>query len=166
MGILRTDSSPGAKRKMAPAALTAYLHERIPLSRAMAVTVRRADSGGVMIEAPLAANVNHRDTVFGGSASALGILAAWSALFVRLQAEGVQGRIVIRRNTMSYEKPITAQFSATAAPPRDAAWARLLATLSRRRMARARVTAVLECLAEPVGKLEAEFAVLPPEMFG
>jgi thioesterase domain-containing protein len=150
---------------MDPAALTAYLHERIPLSRAMAVTARRADvEGGVVIEAPLAPNVNHRDTVFGGSASAVGILAAWSALFVRMQAEGIEGRIVIRRNTMSYAKPIVGLFTATAAPPRDAAWARLLATMSRGRMARAHVAAMLECLAEPVGQLEAEFAVLPPEM--
>jgi len=104
--------------------------------------------------------------VFGGSASALGILAAWSALFVRMQAEGLEGRIVIRRNTMSYEKPIVGLFTATASPPRDAEWARLLATLSRKRMARAHVTAVLDCLAEPVGRLEAEFAVLPPEMIG
>src|SRR4051794_6973364 len=115
---------------MDPATLTAYLHERIPLSRAMAVTVTRADAGGVVIEAPLAPNVNHRETVFGGSASALGILAAWSALFVRMQAESVAGRIVIRRNTMSYERPIVGLFSAAAVAPGDAAWSRLLATLA------------------------------------
>jgi thioesterase domain-containing protein len=66
--------------------LQAYLHERIPLSRAMEVAVREAGSDGVVLYAPLAPNINHRDTVFGGSASAVAILAAWSALYVRMRA--------------------------------------------------------------------------------
>ncbi len=60
--------------------LERYLQDRIPLSRAMAVEVRTASPAGVTLFAPLAPNINHRDTVFGGSASALAILAAWSAL--------------------------------------------------------------------------------------
>ena len=42
----------------------------------------------VVIEAPLAPNINHRKTVFGGSASALGILAAWSLVHLRLAGTG------------------------------------------------------------------------------
>ena len=148
---------------MDPAALTAYLHERIPLSRAMGIAVRRSDATGVVIEAPLAPNVNHRETVFGGSASTLGILAAWSALFVRMQAESIPGRIVIRRNTMSYEKPILGAFSAMAEAPQGESWERLRGTLSRSRMARVHVVATLESLSATVGRLEAEFAVMPPE---
>lgn len=61
--------------------LEQYLHEHIPLSRAMGVEVQEADWNGVTLRAPLAPNNNHRETVFGGSASAVAILAAW-ALFV------------------------------------------------------------------------------------
>ena len=141
--------------------LEEYLRERIPLSRAMAVEVRAADATGVELYAPLAPNINHRDTVFGGSASAVAILAAWSALHVRMRAEGLQVRIVIRRNTMSYERPITGGFTAKAAAPDEAAWAKLVATLRRGRPARVRVRAALESGGEPVGELEGEFAVLP-----
>ncbi len=148
---------------MQPAALAEYLHSRIPLSRAMAVRVLRADPAGVALEAPLAPNVNHRDTVFGGSASAVAILAAWSALYVRMQAEGLEGRIVIRRNSMSYERPITGDFSAAAAPPDAAAWEKFAGMLARQRMARVRVVAILQCAGSRVGELDAEFAVLPPE---
>lgn len=142
--------------------LQQYLHDRIPLSRAMAVEVRAADADAVTVYAPLAPNINHRDTVFGGSASAVAILAAWSVLRVRLAAAGVASRIVIRRNTMSYERPITAGFTATATAPDDDAWRKLVATLQRGRPARARVRAVLECDGEPVGELDGEFALLPP----
>jgi thioesterase domain-containing protein len=141
--------------------LEEYLRERIPLSRAMAVEVRAADAAGVELYAPLAPNINHRDTVFGGSASAVAILAAWSALHVRMRTEGLQVRIVIRRNTMSYERPITGGFTAQAASPDEEAWAKLVATLRRGRPARIHVRATLKSGGELVGELEGEFAVLP-----
>ena len=141
--------------------LQAYLHERIPLSRAMEVSVRTASSDGVVLYAPLAPNINHRDTVFGGSASAVAILAAWSALYVRMQAEGLHGRIVIRRNTMSYDRPIAAGFTASALPPAGEDWHKLVATLERGRPARVQLGARLHCDGQDVGTLEGEFAVLP-----
>jgi thioesterase domain-containing protein len=146
---------------MNPGMLQAYLHERIPLSRAMAVEVREATAQRVIFYAPLAPNINHRDTVFGGSASAVAILAAWSVLYVRMGAEQRAGRIVIRRNRMSYERPITGGFTATSAPPEAAAWAKLVATLDKGRPARVHVTTTLECAGERVGVLEGEFVVMP-----
>ena len=141
------------------AELAAYLHDRMPLTRAMGVEVRAAGIDGVELYAPLEPNINHRDTVFGGSASAVAILAAWSALHVRMRAAGSRA-LVIRRNTMSYERPITAGFTATAAPPAREAWQKLLATVERGRPARFNVGARLYCEGQLVGELDGEFAVL------
>ena len=146
---------------MSAAELEAYLHERIPLTRAMAVEVRSAGTDGVEVYAPLAPNINHRDTVFGGSASAVAIVAAWSALHVRMRAAGLDVRLVIRRNTMSYERPIATGFTATAAPPAGDAWEKLVATVARGRPARVNVHAQLQCEGQLVGELDGEFAVLP-----
>ena len=68
--------------------LERYLHEQIPLSSAMQVSVESATSESVVLAAPLAPNTNHKLTAFGGSVSALGILAAWSLLHVRLVEAG------------------------------------------------------------------------------
>jgi thioesterase domain-containing protein len=146
---------------MTAAELEAYLHDRIPLTRAMAVEVRAASIEGVEVYAPLAPNINHRDTVFGGSASAVAIVAAWSALHVRMRAAGLDVRLVIRRNTMSYERPITTGFTAKSAPPVGDAWDRLVATVERGRPARVIMHAQLLCEGELVGELDGEFAVLP-----
>jgi thioesterase domain-containing protein len=146
---------------MNPGDLQRYLHDRIPLARAMQVEVRAATIDGVEIYAPLEPNINHRDTVFGGSASAVAILAAWAALYVRMRAEGRAGRLVIRRNRMSYERPIVAGFTATAAPPDDAAWAKAIAALARGRPARVSMSVALECRGEGVGRLDGEFVVMP-----
>lgn len=127
----------------------------------MGVVVLQADPEQVVLRAPLAPNVNHSGTVFGGSAAAVAVLAAWSLVEVRLQAAAQPGRIVIRRSTMDFEQPIVADFTATASPPAAADWERLVATLQRGRMGRIVVRSVLDCEGARVGELEGEFAVIP-----
>jgi thioesterase domain-containing protein len=141
--------------------LETFLRSRIPLSAAMAVEVRTASPSAVVIFAPLAPNLNHRDTAFGGSVSAVAILAAWSVLYVRMQVEGLAGRIVIRRNAVSYDRPVADGFTATATAPDATDWARFRATLARNRTARIRVGACIESGGQRAGEMEGEFAVLP-----
>lgn len=145
---------------MTPSELEAYLHAHIPLTRAMAVSAVSIGDEGVVLAAPLAPNINHRDTVFGGSASALAILAAWSLVHLKLSGEATGYRLVIQRNTMSYEAPIAGDFSARAYLPQGTDWDRFVAALARR--GRARIAAVSELIFDGnvAGRLEADFVAL------
>ena len=89
-----------------PAELEQYLHRQIPLSRAMAVTVESVSPRSVVLQAPLQPNINHHDTVFGGSAASVALLAGWSLLHLRLRAQGCANRLVIQRHSMEHERPI------------------------------------------------------------
>jgi thioesterase domain-containing protein len=142
---------------MQAAELEQYLREHIPLAAAMQVAVLEIGLASVCLGAPLAPNINHRDTVFGGSASAVAILAAWSLLHVRMNAQGVPGRLVIRRNTMQYLAPIRGAFTARAALSQEADWPAFVRMLARRSIARIDVSAELECAGERVGTLAGEF---------
>ncbi len=141
--------------------LERYLHTHIPLSAAMQVGVLEASPQRVRLTAPLAPNINHRRTVFGGSAAALATLAAWALLHLRLSAEGFAGRIVIRRSRMDFEKPIAGAFEARAEAPDDARWQRFRAALSRGRPARIELDAVLTFGQAQVGAFTGEFVALP-----
>ncbi len=142
---------------MQPIDIEQYLHEHIPLSSAMGVRVLSASLQSVRLSAPLAPNINHRATVFGGSASALAILAAWTLLYVRLKAEGITARLVIQRNSMDYEKPMPDEFIAEAGSPVDAEWEKFTKTLQRKGRARIEVVSWLECRGEKTGELHGEF---------
>ena len=148
---------------MTPRELETYLHDHIPLSRAMAVQVVSIADEGVVLGAPLAPNINHRETVFGGSASALAILSAWSLLHLRLTAAGQPSRVVIQRNSMEYLAPIAGDFLARSVAPDAAAWDRFLATLSRRGIARLTVEAVLEYEGAAAGRLSGDFVAFANE---
>jgi thioesterase domain-containing protein len=137
-----------------------YLHAHIPLSAAMQVSVRAVEADGVTLAAPLAPNINHRETVFGGSASAVAILSAWSLLHTRMRAEGVQARLVIQSNQMDYDKPILGEFTARSSLAEPDQWPRFMRMLARMGRARLRVNAVLESDGAVVGRLAGEFVAL------
>ena len=142
---------------MLPTELERYLHDHIPLSKAMGVSITAADELEVILRAPLAPNINHRDTVFGGSASALATLAAWSLLHTRLQSDGFPSRLVIQRNTMAYDLPIAGDFTARAAYDPATDWARFTRILSRKGKARITVASVLEYQGRLAGRFSGEF---------
>lgn len=160
---VETPDLPGSSTSgpTGPAALERYVHEHIPLTRHMEVSVRRADGDRVVLEAPLEPNINHRDTVFGGSASALAILAGWAMVHVRLQSHAVSARrIVIQRNRIEYLEPIEAPFRAVCEAPTDEAWVRFLRTLRRRRVGRVELTVTLETGETTAGRLEGAYVAL------
>lgn len=140
--------------------LERYLHEHIPLSAAMQVSVEAAAAEGVVLGAPLLPNINHRDTVFGGSASALAILSAWSLLHIRLVAGGHDTRLVIQRNTMSYERAILGRFTAQAQAPAPGPWQAFTRMLVRKGRARISISSTLRYEGQDAGHFDGEFVAL------
>ena len=120
-----------------PAArLQAALAREIPLSRAIGITVASWDGRTVQLAVPLAPNVNHQDTAFGGSLSAAATLAGWSALWLLLDAHGMAHQVVIQDASIEYRHPVTTDFTVECALPEASAVERFLATLRERGRAR------------------------------
>ncbi|HSI84700.1 MAG: YiiD C-terminal domain-containing protein [Candidatus Methylacidiphilales bacterium] len=149
--------------------LQQYLYDHIPLSKAMEVEVLSITSHSVKLSAPLEPNINHRETVFGGSASAVAILSAWCLLHTSLRraGHGPETRLVIQRNTMEYTLPIVGRFTSTAQFAADEAaselsteLARFLNTLKRHKKARISVSAKLEFGGQICGSLTGDFVAL------
>lgn len=147
---------------MTPVDLQSYLHERIPLSAAMGVRVVSLGPDEVVLRAPLSSNINHRDTVFGGSASALAVLAAWSLVYVRLASTGRDRdcRIVIQRNTIDYDLPMYGEFSAASRLTDPDSWERFAHMLERRGRARVSVSCMLQSEGAVCGRFEGSIVAI------
>ena len=137
-----------------------YLYQYIPLSAAMGVQVRAARLEHVKLAAPLAPNVNHTETVFGGSAAALATLSAWTLLHLRLGDAAVRARLVIQRSRMEYEKPIPGDFEALCDFADELAWKRFRSPLVRRGRARLTLAAHLVHMGSRVASFEGEFVAM------
>lgn len=137
--------------------LQAYLHRQIPLSAAMQVSVVSAEPGAVVLAAPLAPNINHKRTVFGGSASAVAILSAWAVVHTRLVEEGLAAEVVIQSNRMDYDLPIEDAFEARGFLADPSAWQGFVKTLARMKRARIEVRSELMRDGAVVGRLSGRF---------
>jgi thioesterase domain-containing protein len=137
-----------------------YLHLYFPVSRHLGVRVLGVGPEGVRLGAPLAANFNRGETAFGGSLSALAILAAWSWLRLQLDAHGFAGSLVIQRNAVEYLAPATSDFEAFARSPEPSQWERFRRTLERRGRARIELDAELRVGEELVARFRGEYVAL------
>ena len=145
---------------MTPQALQDYFHDHIPLSKAMAVEVEAATPQVVRLVAPLAPNTNHHGTVFGGSASAVAVLSAWGLLHVAMAEANINADLVVQKSSMSYELPITREFTAEAVAPAPDKWQRFLVTLQKHKRARISIQSVLNCDGQKVGEFEGDFVAI------
>jgi thioesterase domain-containing protein len=137
-----------------------YLHRHIPLTAAMGVHVAAVSLRRAELHAPLAPNINHRETLFGGSAAALAILASWTVLHVRCVAAGSDARLVIQRHDMTYAEPISGDFAAVCELTDEPAWDRFLATLERRGRSRIALTAQLVHASRVAASSRGDFVAL------
>ncbi len=140
--------------------IEAYLHRHIPISAAMGVRVQVCDATGATLAAPLAPNVNHRATVFGGSVSAVAILSAWTWLHFALQSAGQASRLVIQKNGVEYLAPIAGEFAARCAAPQPADFEKFLRTLARHDKARLALGAGLTCDGTTVARFHGEYVAV------
>ena len=139
-----------------------YLHNHIPLSQSMGVKVLEASWARVELSAPLEPNINHRNTVFGGSAAALATLSAWTLLHFRLTEKERPVHLVIQRNTMNYEAPIHGDFMAVCSFDDKEAWERFTTMLNRKKRARIHMESILECNGVRVAGFAGDFVAIGP----
>lgn len=89
-----------------------YIHDHIPITSHLGAFIQQYDDESITIGAPLDANINHRNSVFGGSLSAIAILSGWALLFVKLKRCGIQNRLVIQHSSFDFLNPATIDFEA------------------------------------------------------
>jgi thioesterase domain-containing protein len=98
-----------------------YLQTRItnefPLARHMGIVVERADDGGIVLCAPLAANANYKGTAFGGSLFSVAVLAGWAWVTRYLATTQFNADTVIQESAIRYLAPVHGTLRATLAPP-------------------------------------------------
>lgn len=87
-----------------PEETTRYLHEKIPLTKAMGVKVEAYDAEMLILSAPLETNHNHLGTAFGGSLAAIATLAGYALLWLELGDR--DSHVVIKSSSIQYRHPV------------------------------------------------------------
>ncbi len=88
------------------ATLEAALHSHIPLSKAMGIVVSQFDGQSLELQAPLAPNINHQGSAFGGSLTAISALTGWGMVQLQLGLMGVTGNTVVGQADSIFLQPV------------------------------------------------------------
>src|ERR1700744_1244487 len=104
--------------KSETAILEDYLLQHIPISAAIGIKVASASTQKVILSAPFLNNINHKNTVFGGSLHAVATLACWSLLHMNLLGLSEKKfQIVIASSEVLYTAPVISDFKAECSTP-------------------------------------------------
>lgn len=122
-------------------ALEKYLAENIPISIALGIKLQQATFERVILKAPFTPNINHKNTVFGGSLHAVATLACWSLLFIHLKEWSIPVEIVILSSEVDYLMPVTTDFEVECRFPAEDAWLKFQQVLTRKGKAKIPLTA-------------------------
>ncbi|HEY8995178.1 MAG TPA: YiiD C-terminal domain-containing protein [Lacunisphaera sp.] len=146
---------------MAPGELEKFLHAKIPLTAVMGIRVIQTGPRRLILEAPLAPNVNHLGTVFGGALHTLPTLACYAALWTLLVESGVDGHVVVKTSHAHYRQPVLGAFRASCdRPPPDIA-AQFIGELRRFKKARMDIESVVEGIGgEPAVEFSGSFVAI------
>ncbi|NIQ97202.1 MAG: thioesterase, partial [Desulfuromonadales bacterium] len=72
----------------------------------MGIKVASWDGEVLVLDAPLANNINHQESAFGGSLFSLAALAGWGILQLKLSAEDLDCNTVIAGGDVDYSLPV------------------------------------------------------------
>lgn len=144
--------------------ITKYIHDHIPITFHLGVKVKAYDGRSVALSAPIAPNLNHRNTAFGGSLSALAILSGWALLHLKLKEQDMRSRLVIQKSSFEFSDPIDSDFEATCSMPSDELFEKFLRTLKKYKKARIQLKSRITSASGKVGLHEGTYvAVIPGE---
>ena len=101
------------------ASLEKTLHELIPISAYMGISVASWDGHRLTLGAPLANNINHQMSAFGGSLFSVAALAGWGILQLKMSELQLDTNTVIADGNVSYRRPVFGDFTCTVDLPAD-----------------------------------------------
>ncbi len=131
-------------------ALELFLHEMIPLAKAMGVGVEVSDDRALVLTAPKEQNKNSLNTAFGGSLVSLATLAGYGVVWELMKGETKTEKpekavwhIVVKESRAAYRRPVIGDLRAICERPAQAAIAEFKEALARYGKAKLKLRAAI-----------------------
>lgn len=138
--------------------LQTLVREKIAAADFMQITIAKLESDFIEISAPLAPNSNVHGTLFAGSATSIGMVAAWCLVFHRMQQTNLGSNLVVVRQATNYLRPVSGDFTASARFAGNTAWQDFTDRLNKKGRGRIALVVDIKQGDEIGARIEAEYA--------
>lgn len=124
--------------------LQQILNKEIPITQTLQIKVSRWQDQQLTLDLPLAPNINHMSSAFGGSLYCGAVLAGWGWMHLQLKELGVtNGHIVIQNGEISYPLPVLGDATIICYPPSAESWERFKKMFKRHNKGRLELKSVI-----------------------
>lgn len=132
----------------------------MPPVAAMHIRAIAFDGDGLLLHAPLSANVNDKQCAFGGSLASVMTLAGWGWLMLAADRAGLTSEVYVADSSIRYLAPLYEDLRGRASLRPDQDWQAIIRTLGERRRASATMLAEVRTGTGVIAAtLEARFAL-------
>jgi len=98
------------------------IHKKIPISKKMGINIISYDKNKLIVKAPLKPNKNDKGIGFAGSIYSTAALAGWGFLTLKLNDELIDAKVVMYNCSITYNKPVKDDFTASCSLPDEITW--------------------------------------------
>lgn len=122
--------------KTEPQELLQFLHEQIPLTKSLGLSIVSVDEKGARIRAPLGPNHNHLGSAFGGSLATMMILSGYIWLYDALLKHNHHAHVILFKEESEYLLPVKTDIEVLAISPSLDDWRKFEESFIRKGTAR------------------------------
>ena len=97
--------------------LQEFFDEHLPITEYMGLALNEYDGKTLSLKAPLAPNINDKQTAFGGSLYNACVMTCWGFAYLKSIEAGIQGNQVVAGGTIKYKAPVDGDFIAVCESP-------------------------------------------------
>ncbi len=137
------------------------LFATMPPVVAMQIRASHFDGARLLLEAPLAANLNDKGCAFGGSLVSVMTLAGWGRVVLGLEAVGIKAEVYVADSQVRYLAPLFEDLRASASLAPEEDWGVVLNRFRERGRSRVMVdVAMADASGRIVATMSARYAIL------
>lgn len=122
-----------------------FFVEHLPITQFMGLEVESYDGEQLVLSAPLAPNINDKQTAFGGSLYNAAVMACWGFAYLKTQEKGLVCNQVVAGGEVKYLAPVTGKIRAVCKNPGDKVIASFLDHFNRKGRAKISLQAEISC---------------------
>jgi len=140
--------------------LSTFFKTHLPITQFMEMDVESYDGSTLVLSAPLAPNINDKQTAFGGSLYNAAVMACWGMAHLKTLEAGIECNQVVTKGSIEYKAPVQGSIRAICHAPSEEEVLQFIEHFKARGRSRITLHATIECSGKTAVEFEGTYAIL------
>ena len=140
--------------------LSTFFETHLPITQFMKMDVESYDGQTLILRAPLAPNINDKQTAFGGSLYNAAVMACWGMAYLKTLEAGIHCNQVVTKGSIEYKAPVHGDIRAICNAPSNEVLDQFIEHFKHKGRSRITLNAVIECSGKTAVEFEGTYAIL------